>query len=73
MMYKTWVSTAADEDTVARGLEAHLNEFAEEVISVSYSVAQKHHVLAVYRPIEPGFAEQHEIAVSVAEHIIDHG
>ena len=70
-MYKTWVASAADEATVARGLEAHLNEFADEVISVCYSVAQEHHVLAVYRPIEPTFAAQSE-AVAVAENIIDH-
>jgi len=70
-MYKTWTASADDGESVARGLEAHLNEFAEEVVSVCYAVAGQHHVLAVYRPLEPTIRGQEEAAVAVAEQIID--
>jgi hypothetical protein len=66
-MYKTWVSSAADAETLARDLEVHLNEFASEVISVSYAVSNVHSVLAVYRDID----HSTEAAVAVAEQIID--
>jgi hypothetical protein len=68
-MFKTWTTSAADAETAARDLEAHLNEFAEEVISVAYAVERGHHVLAVYREIEP-MADG--AVVAVAEQIIDH-
>jgi hypothetical protein len=68
-MFKTWTSSALDAETVARDLEAHLNEFAEEVVSVAYAVDSGHHVLAVYREIEP-LADV--AVVAVAEQIIDH-
>lgn len=70
-MYKTWTAVGDDGDTVARDLEAHLNEFADEVVSVCYAVTGQHHVLAVYRAIEPVGEAAHEAAVSVAESIID--
>lgn len=70
-MFKAWTSSAQDGESLARHLEAHLNEHAHEVLSVSYAVAREHHVLAVYRPIEPMDPEQTEAAVSAAETIID--
>jgi hypothetical protein len=70
-MYKTWVSSAANAETLARDLEVHLNEFASEVISVSYAVSNVHSVLAVYRDIDLTVAQPAEAAVAVAEQIID--
>ena len=70
-MYKAWSASAEDGTTLARGLEAHLNEFAHEVVSVSYAIDKDHHVLAVYRPVAPDVAQAHEAAVSLAEQIID--
>lgn len=70
-MYRSWVFSAKDAETVARQLEAHLNEFAEEVVSVSYAVQDRHHVLAVYRAIESAQGDAAGVAVSVAEQIID--
>jgi hypothetical protein len=68
-MYKTWVSSG-EIVTLARELEAHLNEFAAEVVSVSYAVTDSHHVLAVYKLVEPSTSGQ-EVAVSAAEQIIE--
>ncbi len=68
-MYKTWVSSG-DIVSLTRELEAHLNEFAEEVVSVAYAVNNGHHVLAVYKLVEPA-DETSEAVVSVAEHIIE--
>jgi hypothetical protein len=70
-MYRTWVFSAPDAESLARNLEIHINEFADEVVSVSYSVHTDHHVLVVYRAIETTSRERQEAAVSVAEHIID--
>lgn len=70
-MYRSWVFSADDGETVARHLEAHLNEFADEVVSVSYAVTKRHHVLAVYRAIETALGDAAGEAVSVAEQIID--
>jgi hypothetical protein len=70
-VYKTWAFSAQDGETVARNLEAHLNEYASEVVSVSYAVAAEHHVLAVYRVIDVPDAVGAEYAVTAAEHIID--
>jgi hypothetical protein len=70
-MFKTWVASEEDAETLARNLESHLNEFASEVISVAYSVDEIHHVLAVYRDIDLSLGEPAEAAVTVAEQIID--
>jgi hypothetical protein len=66
-MYKTWTASRDDGRVLARELEAHLNEFAAEVVSVSYAVSKSHYVLAVYRPVD----SQEEAAVTLAEQIID--
>ncbi|GAC1321154.1 MAG: hypothetical protein NVSMB22_06320 [Chloroflexota bacterium] len=70
-MYKTWTAHAEDADALARSLEAHLNEFAEEVVSVSYAIGTDHCVLAVYRQIDAGTDVREEAAVTLAEKIID--
>jgi hypothetical protein len=68
-MYKAWTGSAEDAESLARALEAHLNEFADEVYSVGYAVTDRHHALAVYRAIDSiGSTER---AVAVAESIID--
>lgn len=69
-MYRTWTGSAEDAITVARALEVHLNEYAEEIVSVSYAVSGAHHVLAVYREIE-ALGHEEEAAVTVAEEILD--
>lgn len=68
-MFKSWYGSAGEMEILARQLEAHLNEFAEEVISVSYAVSGSHYVLAVYRELD--VSSEQEQAVSVAEQIID--
>ncbi|HLJ68894.1 MAG TPA: hypothetical protein VKX16_16175 [Chloroflexota bacterium] len=68
-MYRTWTASAEDAESLARALEAHLNEFAEEVISVGYAVTGSHHVLAVYRELEGSL--QAGAVVAVAEQILD--
>ena len=70
-MYKSWCASAADQHTLSRDLEAHLNEYAQEVVSVSYAISRRHYVLAVYKPVEPGALRVEEAAVSEAELIID--
>lgn len=70
-MYRTWTTSAGDAETVARDLEAHLNEFAAEVISVTYAVGAEHTVLAVYRAIDVAGSVSEEAVVTAAEHIID--
>lgn len=70
-MIRTWVASDADPTNLARRLEAHLNEFAERVISVSYTIRQQHHVLAVYCELETAGTPGEERAVAVAEEIID--
>lgn len=70
-MYRTWVFSADEAEFLARSLEIHINEFADEIVSVSYSVDSRHHVLLVYREIDTTNVERAEAAVSVAEHIID--
>lgn len=70
-MYKTWTDSASDCQSLARSLEAHLNEYAAEIVSVSYAVADAHYVLAVYREIEPELQAQEEEAVTLAAQIID--
>jgi hypothetical protein len=68
-MYRTWTGSAEDPETVARALEVHLNEYAEEVVSVCYAVAHSHYVLAVYREVDVLSGER-EAAVSIAEGIL---
>lgn len=70
-MFRTWVHSDPDPEGLARALEAHLNEYAEEVLSVSYSVDRTHHVLAVYRGIETAGSARAEAALAEAEDIIE--
>ncbi|MGI8826966.1 MAG: hypothetical protein ACR2JC_15240 [Chloroflexota bacterium] len=70
-MYKTWTGEAANAESLARNLEAHLNEHAAEVIAVSYAVAGSHHVLAVYRELDGALDVHEEAAVTLAEQIIE--
>jgi hypothetical protein len=70
-MFKTWTASSGDVESLSRELEVHLNEFADEVISVAYAVSDRHYVLAVYRPVELSIEDRQEVAVSVAEHIIE--
>ena len=70
-MYKTWTGSATEASEVARALEAHLNEFADEIVSVSYAVGEEHCVLAVYRPIDMSHEAGEETAVAVAEQLLD--
>jgi hypothetical protein len=69
-MFKVWTGSDADADSLARQLEAHLNEFAAEVVAISYSVADDHFVMAVYRPVEVSVDDRMEAAVGVAEDIV---
>lgn len=71
-MFKSWTASDPDPEALARHLEGHLNEYAEVILSVSYSVsAGRHHVLAVYRPIEPLGDDHLEAAVTLAEEIVE--
>jgi hypothetical protein len=70
-MYRSWTCSGPDGESVARALEAHLNEFAGEIVSVSYAVDESHYVLVVYRAIA-GLDETPAIAVAEAEQILDH-
>ena len=70
-MYKCWTCQGKDAGEAARSLEAHLNEFAAEVISVAYAVEGLHYVLAVYRAVDAAAPAAEEAAVSAAEHIIE--
>lgn len=70
-MNAAWTAEARDGRSLERMIEAHLNEFAGQVISVSYHVSESgiHRALAVYVEIEPGdFAAE---AVAVAELIVE--
>jgi hypothetical protein len=69
-MFRVWTANDDDPEDLARRLEAHLNEFAAEVIDVSYSVRNSHFVMAIYRPVEPAVDARSEAAVSVAEEIV---
>jgi hypothetical protein len=69
-MYRSWTCSGEDGKSVARALEAHVNEFADEIVSVSYAVDREHHVLVVYREVG-GLDEEPAQAVAVAEQIID--
>jgi hypothetical protein len=70
-MFKAWTASSRDIESLARDLEAHLNEFADEVVSVAYSVTDRHHVLALYKQIELFSDDRQEVAVAEAEHIIE--
>jgi hypothetical protein len=70
-MFRTWTGAAEDGESLARLLEAHLNEYAEVVISVGYTVSDQHYALAVYTPVDTAATEGEEAAVAVAEQIID--
>jgi len=70
-MYRAWSASADGGQELATQLEAHLNEFADEIVSISYAVHGAHHVLAVYREIQTGERASAEEAVAVAEQIID--
>jgi hypothetical protein len=51
-MYRAWTASADSPEELSRAVEVHLNEFAEEIISVGYAVDRGHHALVVYRPID---------------------
>lgn len=70
-MYKAWSTSASDGVVLARAVEAYLNEYAAEVLTVSYAIDQRHHVMVVYRPLDPEIYAREETAVAVAEQIID--
>lgn len=71
-MFKTWTASDDDNQALARLVEGHLNEHAEVIISVSYSVeAGRHPVLAVYKPVEAADDGHLEAAVSIAEQIVE--
>ena len=70
-MFKAWAHSDVDRDSLVKELEHHLNEHAEEVISVSFAVSGGFHVLAVYREVESGLEGAAEAAVDVAEEIIE--
>ncbi len=71
VVFKTWTASDHDPEQLARTLEAHLSEFAQEVISVGYAVSDRHFVLVVYRPLEADHDHRLEAAVSVAEEIVE--
>lgn len=70
-MFKTWCASADQLETLARDLEAHLNEYADEVVAVSYAIGDAHAILAVYKPVEPGALVGEAEAVVAAEEIIE--
>ena len=70
-MFKTWTASDEDPEALARAVEGHLNEFAEEVISVSYGIGGRHFVMVGYRKVEAAQNDRQEAAVSVAEEIVE--
>ena len=70
-MFKTWTASDDDPQALARALEGQLNEFALEVVSVAYAVAEKHFVIVVYRQVEAAQNDRQEAAVGVAEEIME--
>ena len=70
-VFKTWTASDDDPEQLARTLEAHLNEFADDVISVGYAVQDRHFVIVVYRPVAVAQGHSLEAAVSVAEEIVE--
>jgi hypothetical protein len=67
-MLKAWSTSAPDGETLARAVEAHLNEYADEVVAVAYALDKRHHVLAIYRPLEGEMGA--EVALAMAERVI---
>lgn len=70
-MYRVWTASADDGESLARVLEAHLNEFAAEIISVCYNVTDEHRALAVYRSIDVYDEPLADAVVATAELIVD--
>jgi hypothetical protein len=70
-MLRVWTASADSADELAGNLESFLNEFAADVVSVSYTVTEAHHVLVVYRPFDLEAGKAEETAVALAEQIID--
>ena len=71
-MFKTWTDSNDEPESLARSLEGHLNEFADEVISVGYAVSEgQHFVMAVYRAVEANGDRRMEAAVDLAEDILE--
>lgn len=71
-MFKTWTDSNDELGSLAKSLEGHLNEYADEVISVSYAIAEgRHFVLAVYRVVESNGDRRMEAAVDLAEGILE--
>src|SRR5262245_35773685 len=69
-VFEVWTAEDDNAEDLARRLEARLNEYAAQVISVSYTVADKHFVMAVYQPVQPLDDDALEAAVEVAEEIV---
>lgn len=70
-MYRAWTASADDPEELARAVEVHLNEFAEEIISVAYAVDRNHHVFVVYRPIEVEVAEAAAEVLATADALLE--
>lgn len=70
-MYKTWSISAGDLESLQHELDTFLNEFVEELISVSYAIQDRHYVLVVYRAVDLEVSRGAEAAVSAAEEIIE--
>jgi hypothetical protein len=70
-MYKTWGTSAEDLETLERALDLFLNEYVGTLISVSYAISERHHVLVVYEPVEVESTAREEAAVSAAEEILE--
>lgn len=68
-VYQVWTASAESAEALEHKLEVQLNEFAEEVVSVSYAVTDSggHHVLLVYRGIASGTGLRAAVAAEVAE------
>lgn len=68
-MYQVWTASADSAEALEHKLEVQLNEFADEVVSVSYAVTDSggHHVLLVYRGIAGGGGLRSAVAAEVAD------
>jgi len=70
-MYRTWTASADDPEELSRAVEVHLNEFADEIISVAYAVHAGHHALVVYRPIGMESGASAAEAVATADALLE--
>lgn len=70
-MYKTWSMSAEDAATLEQGLDSFLNEYVGHLVSVSYAVTNRHHVLVVYEPVDVNGNTHEEAAVTAAEEILE--